>query len=35
MKAVESVLDQPQNDLCKEVWKKDKDGNYSLKPEAC
>ena len=35
MKAVESVLDQPQNDLCKEVWRKDKDGNYSLKPEAC
>ena len=34
MKAVESVLDQPQNDLCKEVWKKDKDGNYSLRPEA-
>ena len=34
MKTVESVLDQPQNDLCKEVWKKDKDGNYTLKPEA-
>ena len=34
MKTVESVLDQPQNDLCKEVWNKDKDGNYALKPEA-
>ena len=34
MKAVESVLDQPQNDLCKEVWNKNKDGNYTLKKEA-